>query len=135
MSHSAFVTFDIFTIRHFVPIGISYFRHSTFCPIRRFVLFDVLSYSTFCPFDVFYHSTYCHSTFCPIRHFVLRIFFTVGVFYFDILSVNHSPFKGVFEIVLGQQGQCNDMPCPSERTAVPLSSSQASSSEMHQELA
>jgi hypothetical protein len=37
--------------------------------------------------------------------------------------------------VLGQQRQSEEMPCPSGRTAVPLSSSQAASSEMNHKLA
>jgi hypothetical protein len=66
---------------HYVPFDSSLdnFYQLTFFPSRPFLLstlclFGVLSRSTFCPFDIFYHSTFCHSAFCPIRCFVLRPF-------------------------------------------------------------
>jgi hypothetical protein len=58
-----------------VPMSMVLVFYSTFCPIRRFVSFDVLYHSAFFPFDVSYYSTFCpirhffHSMFCPIRHF------------------------------------------------------------------
>ncbi len=54
-----------FTIQHFVPMDISYFRHYfywAFCPIRSFVL----------------------STFFTIRHFVIRHFVQFDVLSFDV---------------------------------------------------
>ncbi len=59
--------------------------HSTFCPFDVFLPFFFLS--SFFPFqvlsiDVFPIRRFSHSTFCP------STFVTVGVFYFDILSVN-----------------------------------------------
>jgi hypothetical protein len=54
--------------------------HSTFCPIRRFVPFDILSHSLLFLFD-----NLSHSTFCPIQHFLRSIFCP-----FDVLS--HSTF-------------------------------------------
>jgi hypothetical protein len=60
---------------------------------RCLVLFDVLS-----SFDIFFSSTFCPSrrfflsSFCLIRCFFSKscpsTFFNVGVFYFDVLSVN-----------------------------------------------
>jgi hypothetical protein len=93
LSHSTISTFLIF-----------YVFHSTFCPIQRFVpfgvfsircflLFDLLFHSTFFPFDVFSHSAFfpfdvlSHSAFC-LSTFCRLTFFTFGIFYFDILSVN-----------------------------------------------
>jgi hypothetical protein len=84
-----------FTFRHYVPFGVYYIQHylqstffllSTFCPILRFLP------SFLCPFIIIYHSTFFllfnvfPSTFFPIRRVVRRRFFTVGVFYFDVLS-------------------------------------------------
>jgi hypothetical protein len=67
-------------IRHFVPFDV--LSHTAYYPFdvfssRCFILFDLLSQSTFFPFVVVSHSAFCPST-----------FFIVGVFYFDILSVN-----------------------------------------------
>ncbi len=102
-SDSTFLTFDIFYHSTFFPIGLSYFRHyfySAFCPIRHYV-----------PFGLSYFRHYVFSVFCPIRHFSVRhflpfdilsfgilshstfcrsTFFTFGVCYFDIFSVNRS---------------------------------------------
>ncbi len=64
LSRSAFVNFILMSFHHYLPFNVLYFR----C----FLLFDVLSVDLF-----------SHSTFCPLT------FFVVGVFYFDILSVNH----------------------------------------------
>jgi hypothetical protein len=47
-----------------------------------FYTFDFLSQSAIFPFNVLSHSAFFLSTFCP------STFFTVGVFYFDVLSVN-----------------------------------------------
>ncbi len=66
--------------------------HSILCPIRRLLLstfrldfpFDIMSSRRFVPFDVFSFDL------CPIRRFVRGHFFTVGIFYFDLLSVNHN---------------------------------------------
>jgi hypothetical protein len=108
MSHSAFIIFDtifqltFFPIRHFVPFVIYYIRHyfpSKFFSIRhyvpfgifftfvlmsfnRFVPFDVLSFRRFLSFNVFSVDLLSNSTFCP------STFFTVGVFYLDVSSVN-----------------------------------------------
>ncbi len=95
-SDLTFLTSDIFYHSTFCPnrpfllstlflFGV--LSHSTLCPIRHFLhsilcLFGILSHSTLCPFDIFYHSTFCHST-----------FFTFGVCYFDILSVNLLPWS------------------------------------------
>jgi hypothetical protein len=106
LSHSTISTFLIFYVFHsmfcpiwrFVPFNV--LSHSAFFPFdifssRRFLLFDLLSQSTFFPFDVLSSSAFFCSTFSPIRrfvfrHFVLRLFSTVGVFYFDIFSVNRT---------------------------------------------
>ncbi len=89
---------------------------------RHFVRVDVFLSSKFCPSERFFNST-----FCPIRRFFFRrlvprwflqsafflsafspsMIFTVGVFYFDVLSVNqffsihqlirhYSRYKNVF---------------------------------------
>jgi hypothetical protein len=81
-----------------------YYTYSTFCPIRRFVPFDVLSHSTVCPiqhflsFDIMSHSAffyfrrYVYSAFCHIQHFVLLTFCTIEHFViqhfvpFDVFS-------------------------------------------------
>jgi hypothetical protein len=55
---------------------------------RRYLPIDVLSFQRFLLFDVFYYSTFFPSTFCPVRRIVHRRIFPVGVFYFNILSVN-----------------------------------------------
>ncbi len=73
--HSSF-----FAILHYVSIGISYFRHY-FYP--TFLPFDVFSFRHFLPFDVLSVNVLSNATFCS------STFFTVGFFYFDILSVNH----------------------------------------------
>jgi hypothetical protein len=88
-----------FTIQHFFPIGLSYFRHyfySTFFTIRHYIpvglfyfwhyvyAFCPIRHLTFSPFDIFYHSTFCHSAFCPIWRFV---FF--DVFYFRHFLLQH----------------------------------------------
>jgi hypothetical protein len=80
---------------HSTLFPINVFYHSTLCPIQRFftfvlmsfrsfVPFDVLSFRRFLPFDILSINILSNSTFC------LSTFFTVGVFYFDILSVNSS---------------------------------------------
>ncbi len=96
MSHSAFLTFDIIFSQHFLLFDILSrwaFITLILLSFRRYWPFDVLSFRRFLLFDVFSvnllsHSTFGPSTFCPIRCLVRRHFFTVGVFYFDILSVN-----------------------------------------------
>ncbi len=80
MSHSAVITCDLLSIIYL----------SIWCPIRRFLL------STFCPFVIVYHSTFCPFLLFNVfsvdllSHSMLHpsMFFTVGVFYFNILSVN-----------------------------------------------
>ncbi len=64
---------------HLKFITFIFFYHLAFCPNQLFLLstlfqFGVLSRSTFCLFDIFYHSTFCHLAFCPIQRFVLRRF-------------------------------------------------------------
>ncbi len=51
LSHSTFWHSTFCPIRHF--------------SIRHFVSFDVISVRQFVPFDVLSHSTFCRSTFCP----------------------------------------------------------------------
>ncbi len=89
------------------PEFFRHFFHSTFFPpVGLFFPFGDLSHSaffhsTFFPFGVSYYSTFCpiwrffHSTFCPIRRFFHSMFsrwmfFTFGVCYFEILSVNRT---------------------------------------------
>ncbi len=65
----------------------------TFCPIRHLLPsflcpLVAIYHLTFCPFAIFYHSTIFPSTFCSIQQFVRWHFFTVGAFYFAILSLN-----------------------------------------------
>jgi hypothetical protein len=88
--------FAVFLSRHFLLIDV--LSMSTFFPVNVifdlcFLLFDVLSQSTFFifyvlsqlaffPFNVLSHSAIFLLTFCPL------MFFTVDVFYFDVLSVN-----------------------------------------------
>jgi hypothetical protein len=72
--HSAFFPFGVF------PFNVSYYL--TFCPIRRFFPVDVLSHVAFFPFNILSHSAFCLLTFCR------STFFTFGICYFDILSVN-----------------------------------------------
>jgi hypothetical protein len=79
-----------FTCRCFVPVDV--FLHSIFLVdiflvfgiLSQSVLFIfyVLSQSALFPFDVLSHSAFFLPTFCP------STFFTVGVFYFEVLSVN-----------------------------------------------
>jgi hypothetical protein len=104
---SAFFTVDVISNWRFFlfkVLSISVFLHpmffqSTFFTFRRFVPVDIFLHSTFFPVNVFYSSTFCPSppllslTFCPsgrLFHltFCPSTFFTVGVFYFDVLSVN-----------------------------------------------
>jgi hypothetical protein len=73
-----FFIFDVFYSRRYIQ--------STFFTFRRFVPvdvfpFDVLSHSAFFPFHLS-HSAFFLSTFRT------STLFTVGVFYFDVLSVN-----------------------------------------------
>jgi hypothetical protein len=105
---SMILIFYVFTIQTFVPFD--FLSHWAFFPFnissnRRFLLFDHLSQSTFFPFDVlsqsaffpfyvFSHSVFCLSTFCP------STFFTVGVFYFGILSVNPSQDRWLLQCCL-----------------------------------
>jgi hypothetical protein len=63
-----FVRSTFFTIRHFV--------------IRHFVPFNVLSVRHFLPFDISSFGILSHSMFCR------SMFFTFGICYFNILSVN-----------------------------------------------
>jgi hypothetical protein len=63
LSRSAFITFVLTAFRHHLP-------------------FDVLCFRRFLLFNIFSTDLLSHSMFCPLT------FFTVGVFYFDILSVN-----------------------------------------------
>jgi hypothetical protein len=63
LSHSVFITFVLMSFWHYFP-------------------FDVVSFRHFLLFNVFTIDLLSHLTFCP------PTFFTVGVFYFDILSVN-----------------------------------------------
>ncbi len=86
MSHSAFITFSIISCRRFSPFNIM--SHSAFfililMSLHRFDPFDNLFFQCFLPFNVFSVNVLSHSTFCP------STFFTVGIFYFNILSVNH----------------------------------------------
>ncbi len=53
LSHSTFFTFDIF-----LPFDI--------LSLLAFFTFDFMSIRPFCPFNIFYHSTFYHSAFCPI---------------------------------------------------------------------
>ncbi len=83
--HSMFFPVNVFTFRCFVPVDV--FLQSTFFPVTfsyylTFFPYNVLSQSAFFPFDVMSHSAFFLSTFCP------STFFTVGVFYFDVLLVN-----------------------------------------------
>ncbi len=55
LSWSGTLTFNIISIRRFVPFDVLFFWH-------------------------FYHSTFCHSAFCPIRRFVLRRFLLSAFF-------------------------------------------------------
>jgi hypothetical protein len=80
------------------PVNVVYF--SMFCPVQHLLPsflcpFVIISNSTFCPFDVFYYLTFFLTTLSHLTFFLL-MFFTVCVFYVDILSVNH--------IWLGQRG-------------------------------
>jgi hypothetical protein len=75
-----FFPFDVLSHSAFFPFGVSYY--SIFCPIRRF--FHLM----FCPIRRFFHLTFCPIRRFVFRRFVVRRFFTFGVCYFDILSVN-----------------------------------------------
>ncbi len=74
----------------FPPVGV--LSHSTFCPIQRFF------HSTLFPFGVSYYSTFClirrffRSTFCPIRRFFHSTFCPIGVLSFDVLSFDVCTF-------------------------------------------
>ncbi len=54
-----------------------------FCPSRCFFYLRPFVSVTLFPFDDLPHLTFFLFSFCPL------IFFTIGVFYFDVLSVNH----------------------------------------------
>ncbi len=107
MSHSAFIIFDIISIRHFLPFVMSHSAFITFDIISSqcfllfvilsrsaFITFVLMSFNNYLPLDIlsfqrfFYYSDVfsvdllSHSPFRP------STFFTVGVFYFNILSVN-----------------------------------------------
>jgi hypothetical protein len=62
------------SIRHYFPFVIM--SHSAF------ITFDIISIQHFLPFDILSFGILSNSTFCP------SAFFTVGVFYFNILSLN-----------------------------------------------
>jgi hypothetical protein len=71
---------DIFSIRHFL-------HQSALCPIQGFVPFGVFSIRPFVPFGVFPFAVLSHSAFC-LSSFCRWTFFTFGVCYLNILSVN-----------------------------------------------
>jgi hypothetical protein len=78
------------TLKKFKIFQFSGIFESTFFFInRRFVHVDVFHCRRFVsvdgrfPFDVLSHSAFFLSTFCP------STFLTLGVFYFDVLSVYH----------------------------------------------
>ncbi len=69
-------------IRHFVPFNV--LSHSAFFSIRRFLQAKFLTIRPFVPVDIF--SIHCWVPFGVLSFDVLSldVFFTVGVFYFDI---------------------------------------------------
>ncbi len=82
-------------IRHFVPFDVlshSTFWHSTFCLIRCYFYSTICPIWRFVPFDLFYVRYFVHSTFCPIRYFVCSTFCLIRHFGirhfvpFDVLS-------------------------------------------------
>ncbi len=91
-AYAVLITFGVisrkhfFPIWHYVPFGISYFRHyfhSTFLP------FDIMSQSAFLTFDIIsiWHFTirrFVLPTFLTIWHFVCRHFVQFDVLSFDV---------------------------------------------------
>jgi hypothetical protein len=75
--YSTFFLVDVFIFQHFVRV---YYLHSHVL----LSLFAVLSLRHFLPFKIFPVDLLSHLMFS------LSMFFIVGVFYFDILSVNQS---------------------------------------------
>jgi hypothetical protein len=65
-----------------VHVSLSVLSHLTLCPIWPFLL------STLCLSGVFSFQHFLLFDILSIRRFVVRRFFTFGVFYFNILSVN-----------------------------------------------
>ncbi len=85
MSHSAFIRFNIISSRRFLLLDVlscSGFITFVLMSFRCYLPFDSLS--TFFTFRRFSHQPFVPVPFCPSR------LFTVGVFYFDILSVNRT---------------------------------------------
>ncbi len=87
MSCSAFLPFDIISSRCFLLFDI--LSRLVFIPpfmyFRHYLPFNILT------FWHFHYSTFFLSTFCPISTFCPSPFFTVGIIYFDILSVKRKP--------------------------------------------
>ncbi len=80
-----FIAFDIIFSRRFLLFDVlSRLALSTFVlmSFRHYLPFDIFSFRRFLPFNIFPVDLLSHSTFCPST-----FFFTIGVFYFDILSV------------------------------------------------
>ncbi len=110
---STFFSFDDFYHSTLCPIRrllhstlfpVDVFYHLTLCPIqrfftfvlmsfRRFVPFDILSFQRFLPFNILSVDILSNSMYCP------STFFIVGVFYFDILSVNRPAAFRVYWVV------------------------------------
>ncbi len=65
LSHAAFISFVLMSFRHYLP-------------------FDVLSFQRF---SIIIHCFFCQP-FVPFEVFAISVFFTVDVFYFNILAVN-----------------------------------------------
>ncbi len=86
MSHSAFITFNLLSICLYLPFDV--LSHSAF------ITFDHLSFRHYLPIDVlsfqcfFTILHFFHGPFVPFDVLSVDVLFNVGVFYFDILSVN-----------------------------------------------
>jgi hypothetical protein len=80
--HSTLFPADVFYFWTFCPL--KHLLPTFLCPFRRYLPSNVLSFRRFLLFDVFSVDLLSYSTFC------LSTFFTVGVFYFNILSVNRT---------------------------------------------
>ncbi len=103
-----FISFDNISIRHYVSFGIYYFRPYVLSSLQ-YLPYDVLSHSVFITFDLLSHLTFCPST-----------FFTFGVFYFDMLSVNDIYEVGLVQLNWEYVMLSRQHPTPGSISAAPL---------------